>query len=95
MAVPRTRALWVVGALVIAVRVILEHRIQIDSSGNLTVLNNSTNAYEWWNIAQNVFFVVLVLSWLSWLVFQVSSFRCSTGERHEQLKWLMGGAGAA
>jgi len=85
-------ALWVVGALVIAIRVILEHRIHIDSSGNLTVLNNSTRAYEWWNIAQNVFFIVLVLSWLSWLVFQVTNFRRSTGERHEQLKWLLGGA---
>jgi hypothetical protein len=85
--------LWVVGALVIAARVIIEHRVHIDSSGNLTVLNNTTSAYEWWNITQNAFFLVLVLSWLSWLVLQVVSFRRSTGERHEQLKWLMGGAG--
>ncbi len=56
--------LWVVGALAIAVRVILEHRIQIDSSSNLIVLKNSTNAYEWWHIAQNVFFIFLVLSWV-------------------------------
>jgi len=84
-------ALWVIGALVIAARAIIEHRIHIDSSGNLTVLNNSTSAYAWWNTAQNVFFDVLTLSWASWLVLLVVSFRRSTGERHEQLKWLMGG----
>ena len=86
-------ALWVVGALVITAKVIIEHRIRVDSSGNLIVLNNSTQTFQWWNIAQNVFFVVLLLSWSTWLVFQIMSFRRSTGERHEQLKWLMGGAG--
>ncbi len=85
--------LWVVGALVIAATVLIEHRIHIDSSGNLIVLNNSTRTYQWWNVAQDLFFIVLVLSWLSWLVLQIVSFRRSTGERHEQLKWLMGGAG--
>jgi len=83
--------LFVVGTLSIAARVILEHQIHVDSGGGLTVLDNVTT-YAWFAVAQALFFIVLLASWLSWLVLQVVRFRHSTGERHEQLKWLMGGA---
>lgn len=79
------------GTLAIATRVIVERRIHIDSSGGLTVLDN-VKTYPWFAVVQALFFVVLLMSWLSWLVLQVVRFRRSTGERHEQLKWLLGGA---
>jgi len=84
-------ALFVVGTLSIAARVIIEHKIHVDSGGGLTVLDHVTS-YAWFSVAQALFFIVLLVSWLSWLVLQVVSFRRSTGERHAQLKWLMGGA---
>jgi len=86
-------ALWVLGALFIAAQVIVEHRIRIDSSGNLIALSGSTPAYQWWNMVQVLVFLALLLSWSSWLVHLFVSFRRSTGERHEQLKWLATGAG--
>jgi hypothetical protein len=85
-------ALWVLGAVFLAAQVIVEHRIHIDSSGNLTALSGSAPAYQWWNTAQDLVFLAILLSWTSWLVHLFVSFRRSTGERHEQLKWLAGGA---
>jgi len=84
-------AVFVAGTLAIAARVIIEHQIHIDPGGGLTVLDNVTT-YAWFGIAQGLFFIVLLVSWLSWLVLQVIRFRRSTGERHEQMKWLLGGA---
>ena len=84
-------AMFVAGTLAIAARVIIEHQIHIDPGGGLTVLDNVTT-YAWFGIAQGLFFIVLLVSWLSWLVLQVIRFRRSTGERHEQMKWLLGGA---
>ena len=81
------------GAVFIAAQVIVEHRIHIDSSGNLTALSGSAPAYRWWNTAQALVLPALLLSWASWLVLLFVRFRRSTGERHEQLKWLAGGAG--
>ena len=84
-------ALFAGGTLVITAHVIIEHRVRIDSSGGLTVIDKVTT-YPWFAIAQALFFIVLLASWLSWLSLQVVSLRRSTGERHEQLKWLLGGA---
>jgi hypothetical protein len=39
-----------------------------------------------------VFFPLLAVAWLAWLAGQVISYRRSTGERREQLKWLISGA---
>ena len=85
--------LWVLGAVFVAAQVIVEHRVHIDSGGNLTALSGSTPRYQWWNTVQDLAFLTLVLSWSSWLVHLFVSFRRSTGEHHEQLKWLAGGAG--
>ncbi len=83
--------LFVAGAIGITTRVIIEHKVKVDSSGGLTVLDHVTT-YAWYSAVQALFFIVLLLCWVSWLVLQVVNFRRSTGERHEQLKWLLGGA---
>ena len=84
-------ALLVLGALFIAAQVLVEHRVHIDSSGNLTALNGSAAAYRWWNTVQDLVLPALLLTSASFLVHLYVSFRRSTGERHEQLKWLAGG----
>ena len=39
-----------------------------------------------------VFFLVTAVAWLGWPAYQVISWRRSSGERRQQMKWLMTGA---
>jgi hypothetical protein len=39
-----------------------------------------------------IFFASLLVSWLCAVAYQIASWRRSTGERRQQLKWLMSGA---
>jgi hypothetical protein len=44
------------------------------------------------SILSLIFFGSLLISWLCALAYQIASWRRSTGERRQQLKWLMSGA---
>ena len=85
-------ALWWAGALALTARTVVEHAVQVDDTGNLTVLSHPTGDAAWWGVVQDVFFPLLALSWLVWLVGQVPRYRRSTGIRRVQLKWLISGA---
>jgi hypothetical protein len=56
------------------------------------VLEHPAGGAAWWGAAQNLFFLVLVVSWLASLAGQAMSYRRSSGERRQQLKWLLAGA---
>jgi len=89
-------ALWIVGAVAFTVGAIVAHNIRVDSGGNLLALDNSTGSAAWWDVAQNAFFVILAISWVASLTGQALTYRRSSGERRQQLKWLLAGAvGAA
>jgi hypothetical protein len=66
----------------------------VDSGGNLLALDNGAASPGWWNALQDVLLVALALSMLLSLAGQVVSYRRSSGERRQQLKWLMGGFAA-
>jgi hypothetical protein len=83
--------LWVVGAFGIAAHEIATHTVHITTSGDLTELNHPTGAATWWGVVQNVFFPVVFASGLGSLAKQIISYRGSTGERRQQLKWLLAG----
>ena len=85
-------AVWLGGAYLLSVRAILGHHIQVDSGGNLLVLDGGSGGAAWWGVAQDVFLPVLLVSWLAAVAGQVASYRRSAGERREQLKWLLAGA---
>jgi hypothetical protein len=85
-------AVWLGGAYLLSVRAILGHHIQVDSGGNLLVLDGGSGGAAWWGVAQDVFLPVLLVSWLAAVAGQLASFRRSSGERREQLKWLLAGA---
>ncbi len=85
-------AVWLGGAYLLSVRAILGHHIQVDSAGNLLVLDRFSGGAAWWEVAQDVFLPVLVVSWLAAVGGQAASYRRSSGERREQLKWLLAGA---
>jgi hypothetical protein len=84
--------LWIAGAIAFTAAAILADRTRVDASGNLVVLAHPTGGAAWWGAAQNVFFFVLVGSGLASLAGQAMSYRRSSGERRQQLKWLLAGA---
>jgi hypothetical protein len=86
--------LWIIGALAFTAGAIGSHDIRVDSGGNLWVLSHPSGGAAWWGAAQNLFFFVLFVSWVGALAAQVISYRRASGERRQQLKWLMTGAGS-
>ena len=85
---------WMGSAYVITINAIVRHDIHVDSGGNLLALDNGAASPSWWTALQNVLIVVLALSLLLSLAGQVVSYRRSSGERRQQLKWLIGGFAA-
>jgi hypothetical protein len=82
---------WMGSAYILTIDAIARHDIRVDSGGNLLALDNGPASPSWWNVLQNVLLVALALSLLVSLAGQVASYRRSSGERREQLKWLLGG----
>ena len=76
-------------------RAIAGHHPQVDSSGNLFLLYGNDPGAGWFNVVQWVFFPVLAACWLASLARQVLGYRRSSGERRQQLKWLMAGSALA
>jgi hypothetical protein len=84
--------LWIAGAITLTIEAILRHTTQVDSGGNLLLLSGDNRSAGWWNVLQALFFALLAVSWLGSVAGQVISYRRSSGERRQQLKWLVTGA---
>jgi hypothetical protein len=87
-------ALWIAGTVVITAGALIDHRTQVDSGGNLLLLSGTDPAAGWWNAVQVLFFPLLAACWLASLAGQALSYRRSSGERRQQLKWLLAGTAA-
>jgi len=86
-------ALWIGGAAVISVGALAGHDVRVDPAGNLVALSGSSAGPDaWFGVVQAVFFPLLTLCWLLSVTGQVVSYRRSSGERRQQLKWLLAGA---
>ena len=86
-------ALWIGGTAVISVGAIAGHDIRVDSGGNLIGLTGGAAGPDaWFGVVQDVFFPLLALCWLLSVASQVVSYRRSSGERRQQLKWMLAGA---
>jgi hypothetical protein len=85
---------WMVSAYALTLEAIIRHAIRVDSGGNLVALDNGSNSPAWWNVLQYATFIAIGLGSLLVLAGQVASFRRATGERRQQLKWLLGGFSA-
>jgi hypothetical protein len=86
---------WIAAAVAITVGAITGHHTQVDSSGNLLLLDESVHSPSWWVALSNVFLTLGVACWLVSLAAQALSYRRSAGERRQQLKWLMAGSAIA
>src|SRR5450755_2897159 len=82
---------WVLGAFGIAAHALATHSVHITTTGDLSELSRPTGRVAWWGVVQNVFFPVIFISGLGSLAKQIISYRGSTGERRQQLKWLLAG----
>jgi hypothetical protein len=69
--------------------VFTDRRIKVDSSGELARLAGSSNSTA--STVEGILALVYALLTLSWVVRQLISYRRSTGEHRQQLKWLMSG----
>jgi hypothetical protein len=84
--------LWVASAEAVSAGAVAGHAVRVDPSGNLLGLASTTGPFA---VVEGVFFPVLAACWLASLAAQAASYRRSSGERHQQLKWLLTGAVAA
>jgi hypothetical protein len=88
--------LWMGGAFISTVGAIVGHHTEVDASGNLLALdNNSARSAAWWNVVSDAVLPLVAVCWLGSLGGQVLSYRRSSGERRQQLKWLMSGSAMA
>jgi hypothetical protein len=71
------------------IRAVAEHRTQLDANGAPDFINHPAG---WYAAATHVFVGLLPAFWVSFVVAQVLSWRRSSGERRQQLKWLLAGA---
>jgi hypothetical protein len=90
-----TGLVWITWTAAITVGAVIGHHTQVDSSGQLFQLSGSDPAAGWWNAALSVFILLVVVCLVASLAGQVASWRRSSGERRQQLKWLMAGSAAA
>jgi hypothetical protein len=70
---------WIAAAMAITVGAIAGHRILVDSSGNLLLLDDSAQSPSWWVVLSNVFLGLGVICWLVSLAAQRLSYRRSAG----------------
>jgi hypothetical protein len=84
--------LWIASALTLTVGAIIGHHLRVDPSGTPVVLGNTAHNAAWWNAVTFVGAVVLAVCWLASLAAQALSYRRSSGERRQQLKWLLTGS---
>jgi hypothetical protein len=86
---------WTIWTAAITVSAITGHHTQVNSAGQLFQLTGSDPAAGSWNAALSVFVLLVVVCLVASLAGQVASWRRSSGERRQQLKWLMAGSAAA
>ncbi len=88
-------ALWIASAFGLTLQAIMGHHLRVDSGGNLVALDNNAGNAAWWNAITGVATLVLAVCWLGSLGAQALSYWRSSGERRQQLKWLMAGSAIA
>jgi hypothetical protein len=81
-----------VGIYEITIRTVIAHRIQVLANGDLAAVDHPSGDRGVLSALVGVALPLLAVFWLAFLGRQVASFRRSSGERRQQLKWLMTGA---
>jgi hypothetical protein len=85
---------WITWTAVITVSAIIGHHVQLDSNGQLYLISGDDPAAGSWNTAYTAIFLLVAVCLVASLAGQVASWRRSSGERRQQLKWLAAGLAA-
>ena len=86
--------LYAISVLSVAVatgQAVSVHPVQVDANGGLTVIDNPVG----WYAQVTLVLLVMLLFIVAFIGRQVLSWRRSSGERRQQLKWLASGAAVA
>jgi hypothetical protein len=99
---PRWRwALWLylalglsapLAELGVTIDLIVGHAIHLLPDNQLTQVESPSGGLAWTKNVGLLFFAGLAVGWIAALARQVMSWRRASGERRQQLKWLMSGA---
>ncbi len=76
----------------IAVTALAAPHVRVDSGGGFAAVDVPAGSSAWLAPFDALIFPVLAAFWLSFVAAQVLSWRRSSGERRQQLKWLLTGA---
>ncbi len=71
-------------------RVSVGRHLEVEADGQLAALSNPAS---WIDVITRIVSPVLAAFWLSFVMAQALSWRRSSGDRRQQLKWLLAGAG--
>jgi hypothetical protein len=82
-------AVELIGLAVATGSALAAHPVRVDTTGGLTTVDNPTG---WFAVIIHGSLIVLLALSVSFIGRQVLSWRCSSGERRQQLKWLASGA---
>jgi hypothetical protein len=70
-----------------------DRNLQVDTSGDLVASSQSAHRFQ--DIAKPIFVIVYLTVVVAWGIRQFATYRSSTGDRREQLKWLITGGAIA
>ena len=82
-------AVLLIATVVATAGALAAHPVRIDATGGLTTVDNPTG---WFAVTIHGSFIVLLALSVGFIGRQVLSWRRSSGERRQQLKWLASGA---
>ena len=85
-------AVAVLSVSAISIGLIAGHHTQVLSDGELAPISKPAGGTAWLIPMVLVLIASVALLWLAALIQQIASWRRSSGERRQQLKWLMSGA---
>jgi hypothetical protein len=85
-------ACWPVCIYAVAIATITGRHIRVDTGGNLITVVQPAGSAAWLIPAQELLLPVVLVFWLSFVGRQVATFRRSSDEPRQQLKWLLFGA---
>jgi hypothetical protein len=87
-------SVFVAGTINVAI-VALGTRHPVDGGGNLVGSNTPYGSAAWFRTAEKPIYLIFFSFCLASVLYQVSTFRRSSGERRQQIKWLGAGGGVA
>ena len=67
------------------------HRVRLDASGGLAAVDDPSGRSAWLAAMEHLILPVIAACLLSFVIAQVLNWRRSSGERRQQLKWLLAG----